>query len=87
MAKSQVAFPRSNTRTDARECDHDLVGLPTRQRQCLTCADAPVLPMSSTGPSSVLDRKETVMNGYVARKGERYYAVIYETGGQPWSST
>lgn len=57
---------------------HKAVGLSTPQRRRLTCADASLLPMSSTEPSTVLVRKETVMNGYVARKGSRYYAVIYE---------
>src|SRR5207249_4479260 len=48
----------------------------TPQREPLTCRSASFLPISSTG--LVGDWRGLGMKGYVAKKGSRYYAVIYE---------
>ena len=55
-----------------------LVGLTTRQPHGSTCGDDCRLPMSSTDRQIAGASKEGIVQGYVARKGDRYYAVIYE---------
>ena len=44
----------------------------------LTCSDVVVLPMLSTAGASPAERRINIVKGYVARKGDRYYAIIYE---------
>src|SRR5258708_5116504 len=54
------------------------LGLPTPQREPQTCGNPPSLRMSSTVRHLAGVVKEDGMKGYVARKGDRHYAVIYE---------
>jgi hypothetical protein len=52
--------------------------LATRQLARLTCAGVAVLPICSTGWHRAGRKELTAMRGYVAKRRDRFYAVIYE---------
>ena len=74
LIRASQGSRRRSRRLRARQV---FIGFTTRQPRRSTCGDGcfyRCLPPAGRSPAP----KEDIMQGYVARKGDRYYAVIYE---------